>query len=73
MLRFALLAILASSVLHATSFTSASCTLGTTTQSATGATSASCSIPAYVNGNYIGYVGGNADVSGSLSGFGIRR
>jgi hypothetical protein len=71
MRRFSLLTILASSALHATSFTSASCSLGTTTQTASGPISSSCSIPAYVNGNYVGYVGGSAEVTGSLFGFGI--
>src|SRR5581483_11378197 len=56
-----------SSALHATSFTSASCTLGNTTQTVTGSTSASCSIPIIVDGNYLGYVGASADVTGSLS------
>jgi hypothetical protein len=71
MRRFSLLTILASSALHATSFTSASCSLGTTGQTVTGSTSSNCSIPAYVDGNYVGYVGGYGEVTGSLSGFGI--
>jgi hypothetical protein len=65
--RFALVTLLASSALHATSSTSASCTLGTTTQTVTGATSSSCSIPIIIDGNYLGFAGASAEVTGSLS------
>lgn len=65
--RFALLTLLASSALYATSFTSANCSLGTTTKTVTGSTSSSCSIPIIIDGNNLGFVAASADVTGSLS------
>lgn len=63
--------ILASSALHAASFTSATatCAVGTTTQTATGSISASCSIPLYAGpaGEEVGFAGADALISGSLS------
>jgi hypothetical protein len=66
--RFALLIALASSALYASSFTSASCTVGNSTETVTGSTSSSCFVPVFVNGNEVGDAEGNAQVSGSLSG-----
>ncbi len=58
--RFALLTILASSALHATSFTSATCTLGSTT-----ITGSSCSIPYNVDGTS-GLVSADASITESM-------
>jgi hypothetical protein len=71
MRRLALLAIFASSVLQATSFTSASCGWGSTSQTVTNPTSSSCSIPIIIDGNYLGFAGASADVTGSLSETGL--
>jgi hypothetical protein len=65
--RFALLTMLASSALYATSFTSATCGWGSTSQTVTNPTSSSCSIPIIIDGNYLGFAGASADVTGALS------
>src|SRR5690349_578170 len=52
MRRLLLVMIVASPLLHATSFTSATCTVGSTTQTVTGPTDSSCSLPILVDGMF---------------------
>jgi len=64
MRRFFFVMILASSALRATSVVEATCILGTITQNVTDPTSTSCSIPFVVDGMEVGFVGGDASISG---------